>query len=100
MAHQTIPKPVDTFGSRLRACRLAADKTRDALAVEAGVGSATVTRIENGHVRPHMSTMRALAVALGVSVDALLNDVAPAGNRREVPTSTAGLDPDDAILTG
>lgn len=85
---QTIPN--EAVGARLRAARLAAGKTRDRTAVDAEIGSATITRIENGHSRPHRATMRALAAALGVPVDELFpHDVAPAGNRREVPTQTA-----------
>jgi transcriptional regulator with XRE-family HTH domain len=62
MTHHMVPAaPV---GTALRDARLAAGLTRDELAVCAGVGSATVTRIENGHVRPNRSTLRAIAAAL------------------------------------
>lgn len=52
-------------GADLRRARLDAKLTIDQFAVRAGVGSATVERIELGHVaKPHRSTLLALALAL------------------------------------
>lgn len=52
-------------GPALREARVAAGLTIDELAVTAGVGSATVERIERGRVaKPHRATLLALALAL------------------------------------
>lgn len=57
--------------NRLREFRLAHERTIDALAYQSEVGSTTVWRVEKGHVFPNRATMRALAAALGESVDVL-----------------------------
>jgi len=60
--------PASPVGTDLRVARLAAGLTIDELAVHAGVGSATVERIEAGRVaRPHRSTRLALALALAAA---------------------------------
>jgi len=41
------------------------------LAQRAGVGEATISRIEQGRVRPRPSTLRKLAAALGVAPEKL-----------------------------
>jgi len=51
-------------GPELRAARLDAGLTIEQLAVRAGIGGATVERIEHGKVSPHRSTLLALAIAL------------------------------------
>lgn len=70
MPHTTPPMmdtaPVET---RLRAARLAAGYSQEALAGRAGIGRATVERIETGRSpRPRIATRRVLADALGVKV--------------------------------
>lgn len=56
-------------GSRLRAARLAAGHSQATLAVRAGIGRATVERIETGRSpRPRLATRRVIADALGVAV--------------------------------
>jgi transcriptional regulator with XRE-family HTH domain len=55
---------VAPVGSELRAARIAADLTIEQLAVRAGIGGATVERIEHGRVTPHRATLLALAIAL------------------------------------
>lgn len=60
--HRTPTAPV---GAALREARIAAGLTTDELAVTAGVGSATVERIECGRVTPRRATLIALALALG-----------------------------------
>ncbi len=56
--------PVAPVGSALREARLAAGMTIEQLAVRAGIGGATVERIEHGRVAPHRATLFALAHAL------------------------------------
>ena len=45
--------------------------TQGELAAAAGVGVATVSRVETGKVRPSLRTIRALAGPLGLSAEAL-----------------------------
>ena len=53
--------------SELRRARQAAGLTIEQLAVRAGIGGATVERIENGRTRPTKATLAALTGALGVA---------------------------------
>ena len=56
--------PSAPVGRGLREARVAAGLTIEQLAVQAGVGGATVERIEHGRVKPHRATLLALALAL------------------------------------
>jgi transcriptional regulator with XRE-family HTH domain len=76
--------------NRLREFRLARKSTIDAIAYEAEVGSTTVWRIENGRVLPNRSTMRALAAALGESVDVLFPPEQPEPASDTGPTTSNG----------
>ena len=62
-----------TVGVELRSRRHAAGLTMEQLAVAAGIGSATVARIENCRVSPNRSTLLAIELAF--------NDVEPADDR-------------------
>jgi len=65
-------------GQRLVELRKAAGLTQAELAVKAGLGMMQVSRIERGAVSdPQMSTVQALAEALGVPVAELLADPEP-----------------------
>ena len=57
------------IGADLRAARVAASLSIEQFAVYAGVGSATVERIEHGRGAPRRSTLLALAVALEETVN-------------------------------
>ena len=58
---------------RLRSARTRAGLTQMALAREADVSKAQISRIENGvHPSPHFPTIDALAAAIGVSRDYLI----------------------------
>ncbi len=61
--------------------RLAAGLTQSELADAAGVSRDAVGAAESGRHDPHVSTLRALAAALGCRVDDLLNDDRPAADR-------------------
>jgi len=76
--------------NRLREFRLARRSTIDALAYEAEVGSTTVWRVENGRVLPNRATMRALAAALGESVDVLFPPEHPEPASDTGPTTSNG----------
>ena len=57
----------ETTGDKLRRIRDDLSLSQRELADEAGVSPATINKIETGQVdRPHPSTMRKLAKALGV----------------------------------
>lgn len=67
---------VATRGERLREARRSAMLSQEELAERAGVGVATVIRIENDQVKrePHYGTLRKLAEALEVDARELLED--------------------------
>ena len=60
------------LGTRVRTLREAADLTQEALAEAAGIGRATMIRLENGERPPKLSTLRAIAQVLGTPVEDLL----------------------------
>lgn len=70
-------KPPAADGARVRALRHAAGLTRDQLAYLAEIGTATVTRIENGHGRHNRTTIAAIARVLDVDPADLLREAAP-----------------------
>jgi transcriptional regulator with XRE-family HTH domain len=71
---------------RLKRLRKAAGLTQQALAVKAGLSMASVIHLEGGRTPdPRMSTLLALAKALGVTVDELTGEDAPAGPADEPP---------------
>jgi mannose-6-phosphate isomerase-like protein (cupin superfamily) len=57
------------------------------LAARAGISTAMISRIENGHVSPSLSTLQALSDALSVSVMALFSN---SGNSADVHHVRAG----------
>jgi DNA-binding XRE family transcriptional regulator len=66
-------KQRSTLARRLRNLREAKDLTRQALATAAGLSMSVVAAIEQGRIPdPRSSTLRALATALGVTLDELL----------------------------
>ena len=62
------------MGAKVRWERRAQALTQEDLAKRAGVSVATLTRIEQGQVEPHVSTLRRLADALGVEPRDLMED--------------------------
>lgn len=54
--------------SELREIRKARGLTLEAVGYLAGVDAATISRIENGVVKPHPETVVAIARVLGVSI--------------------------------
>jgi transcriptional regulator with XRE-family HTH domain len=63
-----------TFGQRLRRARLEAALSQSDLEGRSGIPKARLSRYENGHVLPSITTLRRLAEALGVSEASLLGD--------------------------
>jgi transcriptional regulator with XRE-family HTH domain/predicted transcriptional regulator len=74
--------PLDplVFGHRLRHLRRQAGLTLDALGQVVGRPASYLSQLENGHREPRLSTVNALAGALGCSAADLLSSTAP--NRR------------------
>ena len=68
------------FGHRLRHLRRQAGLTLDALGATVGRPASYLSQLENGHREPRLSTVNALAAALGVAPAELLSSEAP--NRR------------------
>ena len=64
--------PAATFGGLLRAARLAAGFSQSDLSERSGLPKPTLSRYENGHVLPSLSTLRRLADALTVGESSLL----------------------------
>ena len=60
------------LGARLRALREARGLSQERLAARAEVSTATVRRTELGHYEPTLSSLRAIARALGVSLSELI----------------------------
>ena len=64
----------DDFGGRLRRARRDAGFSQSELELKSGIPKARLSRYENGHVLPSITTLRKLADALGVSEASLLGD--------------------------
>jgi transcriptional regulator with XRE-family HTH domain len=64
-----------TFGERLRAARLAAKLSQGELAVRSKVSVSLIAQMEQGRTGdPKLSTVRRLALALGVTIDSLAGE--------------------------
>jgi transcriptional regulator with XRE-family HTH domain len=89
-----MTKPLPSLGPRVKELREAAGMSQQALAVAAGVSISVVTQIEQGKkADPRLSTVAALASALGVTVDGLLvsdRAAAPAPRRGRRKPAGAG----------
>ena len=64
----------ETLGTRLRQLRESAEMTQEDLAAAAGVGRATIARIESGEQSPRYATLQSIARGLGRPIEALLVD--------------------------
>ncbi|MCW3463126.1 helix-turn-helix domain-containing protein [Chitinophaga nivalis] len=60
------------FGANLKRLRRQKDMTQVELAIEANLEPSYMTKLENGKVEPKLSTIIALAEALGVSAGELV----------------------------
>ena len=63
-----------TFGERLRLARGKAGVSQSELSRSSGVPKTMLSRYENDHILPSVTTLRKLATALGESVSALVGN--------------------------
>ena len=70
--------PQFRLGDRLRLVRESVGMSQDELGHAAGVGRATIARIESGKGNPRRATLIAISFATGVSLEWLENGEAPA----------------------
>jgi transcriptional regulator with XRE-family HTH domain len=71
------------IGRKIKELREAAGLTQQQLATNAGLSSSNLSQIEQGHKRdPRISTLKALARALGVSIDALAENEDPGAEEK------------------
>lgn len=67
-----LTRKADTVGARVRALRQASGRTAMAVAEAAGMARSNFARLEAGTHEPRLSTLRRVAEALGVPLDALV----------------------------
>lgn len=81
------------FGHRLRHLRRQAGLTLEALGSAVGRPASYLSQLENGHREPRLSTVNALATALGVPSAELLSSAAP-NRRAELEVALAHMQDD------
>lgn len=70
-----MAKKQDSLASRLRRIREKEGLSSYALAAQSGVAASMLSRIESGQTTdPRLSTLRAIAAALGCSLDSLAGE--------------------------
>jgi transcriptional regulator with XRE-family HTH domain len=62
------------IGERIKERRLSLDLTQDVIAEAAGIGIQHMSKIENGHTKPSLQCLIAIANALKTTLDSLLMD--------------------------
>jgi transcriptional regulator with XRE-family HTH domain len=88
-----------SLGKRLKGMREAAGLTQQRLAVKAGVSVSSLFQLEQGQkTDPRISTVAALAGALGVSVDDLLGP--PAGPKKPARATPPAAEPQSVPKKG
>jgi len=65
------------IGKRIRELRTAAQLTQARLAEDAGISNEFLSKIECGHTAPSVVTLNALAEALGVSLQVVVQEASP-----------------------
>lgn len=80
MHHQPLPDDRvlarrRAVGDRIRAARLHAGLTQEAVSLRAGIGLASYNRIEQGHASPRIDNLIRIADAIGVQLAELVRDV-------------------------
>ncbi|MFD6421012.1 helix-turn-helix domain-containing protein [Streptomyces sp. NPDC060198] len=80
MHHQPLPDDRvlarrRAVGDRIRAARLHAGLTQEAVSLRAGIGLDSYNRIEKGHASPRLDNLIRIADAIGVPLAELVRDV-------------------------
>ncbi len=65
------------MATALKIARIKAGKRQADVARPVGIDITTLSRIENGHIRPSLATLQKLARVLAVSLDELAADFPP-----------------------
>ena len=82
-----------SIGDKVRATRKAAGISQEEVARRAGVSLNVINRLERGVILdPHYSTLRGIARALGVPVEDLVREPAPAGKAEAPETGQRNRD--------
>ena len=71
---QSIPLR-KSFGNRVRELRLASGMNQEAFADRCGFARTYMSRIETGGANPSLDAIKVLAVALGISLSKLFEDL-------------------------
>lgn len=66
MPRRTNSELAASIGTRVRAARVAAKLSQEEVAARAGLQPETISRLENGRLSPTLTSVAALAKALGV----------------------------------
>lgn len=77
------------MGRRIHTIRRSRRLTQKAVALRAGLAEPFLSRIENDHAEPSLSTLERLADAMGVSLGDFLN-TKPSGFKPPCPVSQSG----------
>jgi len=77
-------------GALLRIARLKRSMSLRSLASAVGVSASLISQVETGKTRPSVSTLYALSTYLGLSIDDLLRNRAPAASSSKVATADIG----------
>ena len=73
-APEATKPPAKTFGNRLRDARDKAQLSQSELSRSSGIPKTMLSRYENDHILPSVTTLRKLSTALGESVSALVGN--------------------------
>lgn len=93
MSPSSAPLDPLVFGHRLRHLRRQAGLTLEALGAAVGRPASYLSQLENGHREPRLSTVNALAAALGCPPSELLSSAAP-NRRAELEVALAHMQDD------
>ena len=83
----------NNFGKTLKNARLAAGLTQEALAQKCGMKKQNISRYENSEREPNIRTAKAIADALGIELETLMNgeNKNPAANKGDGELSEKDL---------
>lgn len=80
-----------SIGQKIRAARERKGWRQEDLAQECGIARANIARLERGNQVPKVATLRRVAAALGLEIDALLKAPEPVEDKEDRELAEAGL---------